>query len=323
MKVKAMFSSLLLSTALLTACGNGDGSESTAENTKNNDTHEQSRGTIQIDGSSTVFPIMEAISEEFAAIEPDVKAPIGVSGSGGGFEKFTLGETDISNASRPIKDEEIEKAEENGIEFTEFELAYDGLSVVVHKDNDFIDQLTVDELKAIWIENEDVKTWADVRDGWPDEPMEFYSPGTDSGTYDYFNEVILDDEQMRKEATLSEDDNVLVQGVAGSQYAIGYFGYSYYAENADKLKVVPIINEDGKAITPDLDTIQNGDYNPLSRPLFIYVNNESIKEKDYVYEYVKFTLESVGDLSEEVGFVGLPSEKYAEALKTLEEIRSS
>ncbi len=322
MKIKAIFSALILFVALLTACGNGDGSEGTTGNANNSD-DQQSGGTVHIDGSSTVFPIMEAISEEFAAVSPEVKAPIGVSGSGGGFEKFTLGETDISNASRPIKDEEIQKAEENGIDFTEFELAYDGLSVVIHKDNDFIDKLTVDELKNIWVESDDVKTWADIRDGWPAEPMEFYSPGTDSGTYDYFNEVILEDEQMRKSATLSEDDNVLVQGVAGSQFAIGYFGYSYYAENADKLKVVPIVNESGEAITPDLDTIQSGDYNPLSRPLFIYVSNESIKENDDVYEYVKFALESVGDLSEEVGFVGLPSDNYTEALKKLEEIRNS
>lgn len=321
MKIKAVFSSLILSAALLTACGNGDGSEGATGNSDSN--NQQSGGTVQIDGSSTVFPVMEAISEEFAAVNRDIKAPIGVSGTGGGFEKFTLGETDISNASRPIKDEEVQKAEENGIEFTEFELAYDGLSVVVHKDNDFIDQLTVDELKKIWIESDDVKTWADVRDGWPAESMEFYSPGTDSGTYDYFNEVILEDEQMRKAATLSEDDNVLVQGVAGSKYAIGYFGYSYYAENTDKLKVVPIVNEDGEAVAPDLDTIQSGKYNPLSRPLFIYVSNESIKEKEYVYEYVKFALENVGELAEEVGYVGLPSEKYTEALEKLEEIRNS
>lgn len=323
MKAKAIFSSLLLSAALLSACGNGDGSKSATGNAAPDNDNQQSGGTVQIDGSSTVFPIMEAISEEFAAVQPDVNAPIGVSGSGGGFKKFTQGETDISNASRPIKDEEIQKAEENGIEFTEFELAFDGLSVVVHKDNDFIDQLTVYELKAIWVENEEVKTWADVRDGWPDEAIEFFSPGADSGTYDYFNEVILEDEQMRKEATLSEDDNVLVQGVAGSPYAIGYFGYSYYAENTDKLKVVPIVNEAGEAVAPDLDTIQNGDYNPLSRPLFIYVNNESIKEKDHVYEYVKFALENVGALAEEVGFVGLPQEKYEEQLEKLEEIRNS
>lgn len=324
MKIKAIFSSLLLSATLLAACGNGDGSEAAGEKTKGNDDNQtQNEGIVLIDGSSTVFPIMEAVSEEFAAIHPNIKAPIGVSGTGGGFEKFINGETDISNASRPIKDEEKQKLEEKGIEYTEFELAYDGLSVVVHKDNDFIDQLTIEELKKIWIENEDIQTWADVRDGWPNEPMEFFSPGTDSGTYDYFDEVILDGEQIRKNATLSEDDNTLVQGVAGSKYAIGYFGYSYYAENKDKLKVVPIVNDNGDAIAPDLDTIQSGEYHPLSRPLFIYVNNESIKNNEHVYEYVKFALETVGDLSEEVGFVSLPSEKYAEALKKLEEIRSS
>ncbi len=320
MKIKSLFSTLLLSTALLAACGNGDGSEATGQSNNGNDS-EQKSGTVYIDGSSTVFPIMEAVSEEFASVNPDVKAPVGVSGTGGGFEKFINGETDINNASRPIKDEEKQKLEENGIEYTEFELAYDGISVVVNKDNDFVDQLTIDELKKIWIENEDVKTWADIREGWPNEPIEFYSPGTDSGTYDYFDEVILEGEQIRKDATLSEDDNMLVQGVAGSKYAIGYFGYAYYAENQDKLKVVPIVNEKGEAVAPSLETIQNNQYSPLSRPLFIYVNNQSIKDNDIVYEYVKFALENAGTLAEEVGYVSLPEEKYQDALKKLEELR--
>lgn len=315
LKIKAIFSTLLLSVGLLTACGNGDGSEATGNS-------ENSGGTVDIDGSSTVFPIMEAVSEEFAGVNPDVKAPVGVSGTGGGFEKFINGETDINNASRPIKDEEKQQLEEKGIEYTEFELAYDGISVVVHKDNDFVDQLTVDELKKIWVENEDITTWADIREGWPEEPIKFYSPGTDSGTYDYFDEVILDGEQMRKNATLSEDDNMLVQGVAGSEYAIGYFGYAYYVENQDKLKVVPIVNESGEAVTPSLETIQSGEYSPLSRPMYFYVNNQSIKDNDYVYEYVKFALENVGTLAEEVGYVSLPEEKYQEALKKLEELRN-
>lgn len=321
MKIKSIFSTILLSTALLAACGNGDGSEATGQNNNSNNDSEQKSGTIYVDGSSTVFPIMEAVSEEFASVNPNVKAPVGVSGTGGGFEKFINGETDINNASRPIKDEEKQQLEQKGIEYTEFELAYDGISVVVNKDNDFVDQLTIDELKKIWIENEDITTWADIREGWPDELIDFYSPGTDSGTYDYFDEVILDGEQMRKDATLSEDDNILVQGVAGSKYAIGYFGYAYYAENQDKLKVVPIVNESGEAITPNLETIQSGKYSPLSRPLYFYVNNQSIKENDIVYEYVKFALENAGTLAEEVGYVSLPEEKYQEALKKLEELR--
>lgn len=328
MKLKAAFATVTLSSALLFAgCGNGDGSSnSSAEGNENNTSKveetasDKLTGSVGIDGSSTVFPIMEAVSEEFAAEQPDVKAPVGVSGTGGGFKKFIAGETDISNASRPIKDEEAELLEEAGIAYTEFEIAYDGLSVVINKENDFVDQLTVDELKKMWLESGNVKTWADVRDGWPEEPITFFSPGTDSGTYDYWNEVILEDEQMRKDATLSEDDNVLVQGVMGDKGGIGFFGFSYYIENKDNLKVVPVVNSNGEAITPDHETIMNGDYEPLSRPLYFYVSNDALSGKPEVYEYVKFALENAGTLAEEVGYISLKDEEYKEALEKLEEI---
>ncbi|RST77550.1 PstS family phosphate ABC transporter substrate-binding protein [Siminovitchia acidinfaciens] len=328
MKFKTALATVTLSSALLFAgCGNGDGSTSSnAEGNENNSSkveetsNEKLTGSVGIDGSSTVFPIIEAVSEEFAAVQPDVKAPVGVSGTGGGFKRFIAGETDISNASRPIKDEEAQLVEEAGIDYTEFEIAYDGLSVVVNKDNDFVDQLTVDELKKMWLESGNVKTWADVRDGWPEEPISFFSPGTDSGTYDYWNEVILEDEQMRKDATLSEDDNVLVQGVMGDKGGIGFFGFSYYYENKDNLKVVPIVNGKGEAIVPDHDTIMGGEYEPLSRPLYMYVSNKALAEKEQVYEYVKFALENAGTLSEEVGYVSLKDEEYKAALEKLEEV---
>lgn len=325
MKLKTLFATLALSTAvILTACGNGDGSaapsnESEKSSSQENANSEKLTGSVGIDGSSTVFPIMEAVSEEYAAKQPDVKAPVGVSGTGGGFNKFIAGETDISNASRPIKEEEIQKLEEAGINYTEFAIAYDGLSVVVNKENDFVDQLTVDELKKMWLESGNVKTWADVRDGWPEEPISFYSPGTDSGTYDYWNEVILEDEQMRSDATLSEDDNVLVQGVMGDKGGIAFFGFAYYIENKDELKVVPIVNSAGEAITPDHETIMNGAYEPLSRPLFFYVSNDSLKDKAQVYDYVKFALENASTLAEEVGYISLQSAEYDEALSKLEE----
>ncbi|MBM7713851.1 PstS family phosphate ABC transporter substrate-binding protein [Siminovitchia sp. FSL H7-0308] len=325
MKLKPALATLTLSFGLLlTACGNGDGSNSDNEKNSsgnNSKSAEELSGTVGIDGSSTVFPIMEAVSEEYAAEQPDVKAPVGVSGTGGGFNKFIAGETDISNASRPIKDEEAAKLKEAGIEYTEFKIAYDGLSVVVNKDNDFVDKLTVDELKKMWLESGKVKTWADVREGWPEEPISFFSPGTDSGTYDYWNEVILEEEQMRKDATLSEDDNVLVQGVMGDKGAIAFFGYAYYIENKDDLKIVPIVNSKGEAITPDNDTIMNGEYEPLSRPLFFYVNNKSIAEKEHVYDYVKFALENASSLSEDVGYISLQEKEYEDGLAKLEELK--
>ncbi|GLY09964.1 PstS family phosphate ABC transporter substrate-binding protein [Bacillus badius] len=317
-KIKVLTGLAMMSTALvLGACGstNGEGkAEQSAEENK------QMQGNIQIDGSSTVFPIMEAVSEEYMMEKPDVKVTVGYSGTGGGFEKFIAGETQMSNASRPIKDEEKASLEEKGIDFTEFKLAYDGLSVVVNKDNDWVDSLTVDELKKIWVDNGKAKKWSDIRKGWPDKEIKLYSPGTDSGTYDYFDEVILDGAQIDKAAVLSEDDNVLVQGVTGEKNGIGYFGYAYYLENKDKLKVVPIDGGKG-AVEPTNETIKSGEYAPLSRPLFTYAANKAVAEDEAVYDYLKFTLENAGTLSEEVGYVKLPEEEYEKALKTLEGLK--
>jgi len=305
--------------ATLAACGNGDGA--TAESgMETGSTTATGGGTVLVDGSSTVFPIMEGVAEEFSIANPDVKATIGVSGTGGGFEKFIAGETDISNASRPIKDEEIALLEEAGIEYTEFQLALDGLTVVVNSENDWVDQLTIEELAMIWTEGTGVETWADVREGWPEEKIELFSPGTDSGTYDYFDEVILDGEQINKAASLSEDDNVLVQGVSGSANAIGYFGYAYFLENSDIVKAVPIVNGEGVAVTPNDVTVQDGSYEPLSRPLFIYVKNEAL-ENESVYEFTKYTLEMAAEMAAEVGYVALPAESYEAALTTLEGLK--
>lgn len=305
--------------ATLAACGNGDGQDATTESGAATESTTASND-ILVDGSSTVFPIMEAVAEEFSIANPEVKATIGVSGTGGGFEKFIAGETDISNASRPIKDEEIALLEEAGIEYTEFQIALDGLTVVVNSENDWVDQLTIEELAMIWTEGTGIETWADVREGWPEEKIELFSPGTDSGTYDYFDEVILDGEQINKTASLSEDDNVLVQGVSGSANAIGYFGYAYYLENSDIVKAVPIVNGAGEAITPSDETVQDGSYEPLSRPLFIYVKNESLKNEN-VYEFTKYTLENAAEMAAEVGYVALPAESYEAALTTLEGLK--
>lgn len=306
-KIGASLSMVLL----LAACGN----------TSTDETTEGITGSVQVDGSSTVFPIMEGVAEEFSIVNPEARATIGVSGTGGGMEKFIAGETDITNASRPMKKEEAALLADAGIEYTEFQIALDGLSVVVNPENDWVDYLTLDELKSIWLEESDVETWADVREGWPDEKILLFSPGADSGTYDYFDEIILDGEQINKEASLSEDDNVLVQGTKGSENALSYFGYAYYVENKDTVKIVPIENNNGEVITPSDETVQDGTYEPLSRPLFFYVNNESIVENDTAYEFAKYTLEMAGEMATEVGYVALDDSIYTEGLETLESLR--
>ncbi|WP_078413778.1 PstS family phosphate ABC transporter substrate-binding protein [Priestia abyssalis] len=310
--------------AFATACGQSEGTnganEGTNEQQNAGEENKQLEGDIAMDGSSTVFPIMEAASEEYMGTQPGVKVSVGQSGTGGGFEKFTKGETDFSNASRPIKDEEKQAAADGGVEFQEFQLAYDGLSIVVNKENDWVDHLTVDELKKMWVEDGKTKKWSDIREGWPEEEIKFFSPGHDSGTYDYFDEVILDEQPIAESAQLSEDDNVLVQGVSGDKNAIGYFGYAYYAENKDKLKVVPVDGGNGP-VEPNNETIESGEYAPLSRPLFTYVNTAALKEKEQVRDFMKFVLEEGGPLAEEVGYVSLPQEKYDEQLKALEGIK--
>ncbi|WLR60534.1 PstS family phosphate ABC transporter substrate-binding protein [Guptibacillus hwajinpoensis] len=315
MKFKGIMLMVVMSLVMVfaAACGNNSGNS----NSGGEGSGEVS-GNVLMDGSSTVFPIMEAVAEEYASAQPDVKVSVGVSGSGGGFEKFAAGETDMSNASRPIKEEEVSALEEAGIEFTEFEIAKDGLSIVVNSENDWVDQLTIDELKMIW--TGEATMWSDVNSEWPEEKIELFSPGTDSGTYDYFNEVVLEDEQMVKEATLSEDDNVLVNGVTGSKNGMAFFGYAYYLENKDSLNVIPIVNGDGEAVEPNAETIQDGSYEPLSRPLFTYVKHSAVTDNPAVYDFTKYALENAGDMAEAVGYVALPEEKYTEDMDKLNEI---
>jgi phosphate transport system substrate-binding protein len=279
----------------------------------------QLSGEVKIDGSSTVYPIMEAVSEEYQMIQPNVKVSVGLSGTGGGFKAFIAGETDLSNASRPIKEEEKAKLQEKGIDFTEIKLAFDGLSILVNKENTWVDYLTIEELKKLWVENGSVKKWSDIRKEWPAEVIKFYSPGTDSGTFDYFNEVILDEQPIVEAATLSEDDNILIQGISGGKYSIGYMGYSYYLENKDKLKIIPIDGGKGP-IEPTNRTIESGDYQPLSRPLFTYVRNDSVKKPE-VYDYVKFMVKNAAALAEEVGYVRLPQGEYDKGLEVLKALK--
>ncbi|WP_432797826.1 PstS family phosphate ABC transporter substrate-binding protein [Poriferisphaera sp. WC338] len=269
----------------------------------------QLTGAVGIDGSSTVYPITEAVAEEFGEVAPRVKVTVGVSGTGGGFKRFSIGDTQISDASRPIKAKEDKKAKENGIEYIEIPVAYDGLSIVVNKNNTWVETLTVDDLKKIFLSDSKVKTWKDVNPAWPAIEVVMYTPGTDSGTFDYFKEKVAGKKgTFRGDMTVSEDDNVLVNGIAGDKGAIGFFGCAYYFENMNKLKAIAIDGGNGPVL-PSAETIENGSYSPFSRPLFIYVNAKAA-DSPQVDAFVKFYFEQGPALAEEVGYVRLPSAIY-------------
>jgi len=268
---------------------------------------------IKIDGSSTVYPISEAVAEEYQkAKKGTVKVTVGISGTGGGFKRFCRGETDISNASRPIKDSEIEACKEKGIEFIELPIAYDGLAVVVNPKNTWVTALTVADLKKMWEPEakETVKKWNQVRPEWPDAPLKLFGPGADSGTFEYFTEAVVGKAKAsRGDFTASEDDNVLVQGVSGDKNAIGYFGLAYYEENKDKLKIVPIDGGKGP-VTPSLKTVEDGSYQPLSRPLFIYISKASASKPE-IKEYVDFYLKNAQKLVTQSKYIPLPPKAYS------------
>ncbi|KXG78427.1 Phosphate-binding protein PstS [Fervidicola ferrireducens] len=308
-KLKGIFLISLAAVLVLTACGGGASNQNQGGQAK-------FTGSIKIDGSSTVYPITEAAAEEFMKLYPDVDITVGVSGTGGGFKRFTAGEIDIANASRPIKDSEEMKAKENGIEYVEFPVAYDGITVVVNKDNDWVDSLTVEELRKIWSPDSKVTKWSDIRPGWPDEKINLYGPGTDSGTFEYFTEAIVGEaKKSRSDYTASEDDNVLVQGIINDKFALGYFGFAYYLENSDKLKAVAIDNGSGP-VEPTIETIKDGTYKPLSRPLFIYVNKKSL-ERPEIKEFVKFYMENAPELVKDIGYVPMAESVYQENLNKI------
>ena len=277
-------------------------------------------GDIAIDGSSTVFPITEAVAEEFGGLTDDnVRVVVGISGTGGGFKKFCDNETVISDASRPIKQKEVDLCSAAGIEYIELPVAIDGLSVVVNPENDFVDCLSVEQLNRIWSpESEGVVThWNQVNPDWPAEEIKMYAPGVDSGTFDYFTEAINGDGGVsRGDFVASEDDNVLVQGVSGDKYSVGYFGYAYYVENKDKVKVVPIDGGNG-CIAPTDDAINNGSYAPLSRPLFIYVRSDAAQQA-HIAEFVRYYLSPDGQqLAASVGYIPFPQQVYDLSLAKL------
>ncbi|MCU0535391.1 MAG: PstS family phosphate ABC transporter substrate-binding protein [Hydrococcus sp. Prado102] len=275
----------------------------------------QNQATIKIDGSSTVYPITEAVAEDFQGTGGGARVTVGLSGTGGGFKKFCAGETDISNASRPIKDEEIQACQSAGINYIELPIAYDALTVVVNNQNDWISSMTVAELKKLWepAAQGKITNWSQVRSGWPNAPIKLFGPGADSGTFDYFTDAIVGEEgASRTDYLPSEDDNVLVQGVSRDKNALGYFGFAYYEANKDKLKSIGIDGGKG-AVMPSVATVQNNTYQPLSRPLFIYVSSKAVQRPE-VKKFVEFFMTKGSSLVQEVGYVPLPAQAYQLAM---------
>ncbi|MBE9157354.1 PstS family phosphate ABC transporter substrate-binding protein [Nodosilinea sp. LEGE 06152] len=302
-------SALVAMMASLAACGGGSQTATPDAGTTETAAGSDLSGTVLVDGSSTVFPISEAMAEEFGAAYPNVAVTVGVSGTGGGFKKFCAGETDITGASRPISQEEIDLCAQNGIEYIELPIALDGLTVVVNPENDFAQCLTVEELNTIWepAAQGTVTNWNQVRSDFPSAPLGLYGPGTDSGTYDFFMDAIGADGESRGDYTASEDDNVIVQGVSSDTNGLGFFGLAYFTENEGSLKAVEIDNGDG-CVAPSAETVADGTYQPLSRPEFIYVK-QSVADDPAIAAFVDFYIDSANaNLVDEVGYVSLPEE---------------
>ena len=271
----------------------------------------QNTQTIKIDGSSTVFPITEAVAEDFQNANRGVRVTVGISGTGGGFKKFCAGEIDIVDASRPIKEEEIAACKSKGISYAPVQVGMDALTIVVNPQNSAVNSITIAQLKKMWepAAQGTIKKWNQVNPSWPDAPLTLYGPGADSGTFDYFTEIINGKaKESRGDYTASEDDNVLVQGVAGDKFGLGFFGLAYFEENADKLKLIAVDGGEGP-VAPSIETVSNGTYSPLSRPLFIYVNSTAAKKKETT-KFVEFYLQNAPVLCEEVGYVPLPETEY-------------
>ncbi len=313
MKTRFLFIIAISVTLFVASCG---GSQQQGESSDK----KEFSGTVKIDGSSTVYPITEAVAEEFRVDQPRVKVTIGVSGTGGGFKKFSRGETDISDASRPIKDKEKKACKENNIEYISLTVAFDGMAVLINPENDWVDYLSTEELKMMWepeAQNK-IMRWNQIRPEWPDQELHLFGPGVASGTYDYFTDVIVGESgKSRGDFTASEDDNVLVQGIATDKNALGFFGLAYYEENKDKLMLAGVDNGAG-AVYPSMETVKTGSYAPLSRPIFIYVSSAAVKKAEVV-EFVRFYLGHADQLVSEVGYIPLPKEEYTSQLNSFNE----
>jgi len=314
-------------TLAIAACGGGNGGQTNVDDTPTDGGGSELSGSVAIDGSSTVFPITEAMAEEFQGKFPDVRVTVGVSGTGGGFKKFCNGETDISDASRPIKETEKEACAEAGIEYIELPVAFDAISVIKNPANDWAECLTTEELETIWEPDAqgNINNWNQVRDDFPDQRLSLYGPGTDSGTFDYFTEAIAGEGgASRGDYTASEDDNVIVQGVISDEGALGYLGLAYYEENQEQLSAIAIDDQNPDngegCIAPSTATVEEGTYQPLARPIFIYVSRSAAEEKPQVQEFVQFYMSAENrGLVSEVGYVALSDSIYEKALTRFEE----
>ena len=322
--MRAVAATLALLTLLVAGCGRERPSDAAPTTTQSEEEaiggfeEEALSGRIQADGSSTVAPLVTLAAERFRKQEPRVKISVGVSGTGGGFERFCAGETDLSDASRAIEDEEKAACEKKHIQFRELQVANDGLTVVVNPDNDWVDCLTVDQLKKIWEPGSEVKSWKDVDDSFPDQKLHLFGPGTDSGTFDYFTDAIVGEEgASRSDYSATEDDNVIVNGVSGDEGALGYLGLSYVEQNKGRLKAVPVDGGDG-CVAPSLETVQDGSYKPLSRPLFVYVQADALETRLEVTEFLKFLIENQRSLARAALFVPLTDEQADKSLTTVE-----
>lgn len=303
--------SLILFSLILLSCSNQSGKSK----------GEALSGNISIDGSSTVYPVSEAVAEEFRVDNPAVNVAIGSSGTGAGFKKFARGETDISDASRPIKESEVTACAESGINYTELMVALDGISIMVNPENTWIESITVDELKKMWEPNSPIRKWSDLNPDWPSEDIHLYGPNTAHGTYDFFTEAILGESgASRSDYNAVADYNVGIQGISTDKYALGYFGLAYYEENKDILKLIPVDNGNGP-VKPSLETVKDGTYAPLSRPLFIYLNNASLAKKEVV-EFVNFYIKNAAALAKEVGYIPLPQAEYDKQLSIVNSVVS-
>jgi phosphate transport system substrate-binding protein len=307
---------------VLAACGSGNDPANTAGGGEDGNGSSELSGAVNIDGSSTVFPLSSAAAELFGEEQPGVQVSVGQSGTGGGFEKFCAGETDVSDASRQIGEDEVAVCEENGVEYEELSIANDALTVVVNAENDWAECLTVEQLNAIWAPDSTVSNWNEVDPSFPDEPLVLAGPGTDSGTFDYFTDAINGEEgASRTDYEASEDDNVIVQAVQGSSGGMGYFGFSYYEENQDTLKALEIDGGEG-CVAPSAEGVQDGSYAPLGRQLFIYPSAQSIQEKPEVEAFIDFYVDNIDTIVEAAAFIGLNDEQKAELEQQVEQLRS-
>lgn len=283
----------------LAGCGGGEGGP---------------QGSVAIDGSSTVYPVTEAVLEEFSASHRNIRVTAGAKGTGGGFARFCRGETDINDASRPITEGEQKLCEKNGVEYAEIPIAYDGVTVAVNSENDWAQCITVEELRRIWQPESTIQQWSQVRDEWPDRELVLYGPDTDSGTFDYFTATVVGEENAsRSDYTASADDNVLVRGVRGDVGSLGYFGFAYYIENRDELRALAVDGGSG-CVEPTRETIESGEYSPLSRPMFIYVKRSAL-QRDAVAQFVRYYLNNAPALVPDVGYVPLSKERYDKLIR--------